>query len=121
MHDDDTTNLSNILAYSDVDQSIISLTNQMKQNFILAKADIDKYFKQKSIQENITRVGESIIAKESDINELLIESDTEENGSKLRSIIDNVEDEGLKNMLRTNPTTNQINLKMISSKRMNYL
>ena len=39
----------------------------MKQNCISAKADIDKYFKQKSIQENLTRVGESITAKESDI------------------------------------------------------
>ena len=55
MHDHDTTNLSNILANSDVDQSIINLTNQMKQNFISAKADIDKYFKQKSIQENLSR------------------------------------------------------------------
>ena len=90
MHDDDTTNLSNILANSDVDQSIINLTNQMNQNFISAKADIDKYFKQKSIQENIIRVGESITVTESDMKELLLESDTEESGPMLRSNIDNV-------------------------------
>ena len=38
-------------------------------------------------------MGESITAKESDIKDLFIESDTEENGPKLSSNIDNIEDE----------------------------
>ena len=66
MHDDDTTNLSNILANSDVDQSINKLTNQMKQNFKSAKADIDKYFNQKLTHGNNTKIDESVTAKESD-------------------------------------------------------
>ena len=47
---------------------------QMKQNFISAKADIDKYFNQKLTHGNTTKIDESVTAKESDIKELLIES-----------------------------------------------
>ena len=43
----DTFNISsNNLTSTDVDTSIIKLTNQMKNNFLLAKQDFDTYLKQ---------------------------------------------------------------------------
>ena len=56
------------------DNSIIKLTNQMKRKFITAKADFDKYVKQNLINSKKTMEKDSIIAKESQIRDLLMYS-----------------------------------------------
>ena len=49
----DTFNISsNNLTSTDVDSSMIKLTNQMKKNFFLAKQDFDTYLKSKSDWKN---------------------------------------------------------------------
>ena len=72
---EDTFNLSsNNLTSTNVDRSIIKLTNQMKENFISAKQDLDNYLKTNLVGKTKVNVQDSITAKESQIDELLIES-----------------------------------------------
>ena len=54
MYDNDTISSSKNLTTVDIDNSIIKLTNQMKRNFVTAKADFDKYVKQNLINSKKT-------------------------------------------------------------------
>ena len=69
---------SNNLTSTDVDRSIIKLTNQLtnqvKENFISAKQDFDNYLKTNLVGKSKVNVQDSITAKESQKDELLIES-----------------------------------------------
>ena len=72
---EDTFNLSsNNLTSTDVDRSIIKLTHQMKENFISAKQDFDNYLKTNLVGKIKSNSQDSITAKESQINELLKDS-----------------------------------------------
>ena len=63
MYDNDTISSSKNLTAVDIDNSIIKLTNQMKRNFVTAKADFDKYVKQNLINSKKTMEKDSITAK----------------------------------------------------------
>ena len=65
---------SNNFSSNDVDKSILKLTSQMKQNFISAKKDFDKYIQTNLSGKPKTSTHDSITAKESQIKEILKES-----------------------------------------------
>ena len=56
---------SNNLTITDVDTSIIKLTNQMKKNFLLAKQDFDIYLETNQTGKTKTASLDSITTKES--------------------------------------------------------
>ena len=74
IYDNDTISSSKNLTTVDIDNSIIKLTNQMKENFVTAKADFDKYVKQNLINPKKNMEKDSITAKESQIRDLLLDS-----------------------------------------------
>ena len=72
VNEKDTFNISsNNLTSTDVDTSIIKLTNQMKKNFLLARQDFDTYLKKNLSGKTQATPLDSITTKESQIKELL--------------------------------------------------
>ena len=63
MYGNDTISSSKNLTTVDIDNSIIKLTNQMKKNFVTARADFDKYVKQNLINSKKIMEKDSITAK----------------------------------------------------------
>ena len=74
MYENYTISSSKNVTAVDVDNSILKLTNKMKKNFETTKADFDKYVKQNltNLKNDIEK--NSITANESQIKELLTES-----------------------------------------------
>ena len=63
---EDTSNFSSkVFSSNNVDESILKLTSQMKQNLISAKQDFDKYLQSNLVGKTKTRFQDSITAKES--------------------------------------------------------
>ena len=103
MYDNDTISSSKNLTTVDIDNSIIKLTNQMKKNFVTAKADFDKYVKQNLIKPKKTMEKDSIAAKESQIRDLLMVSQ-EKNIQDLETVFleDNMHHKSIKETTRVN-------------------
>ena len=94
-YENDTISSSNILTNVDIDNSIVKLTNQMKKNFITAKADSDKYVKI-NLQPTKSIEKDSITAKESQIKDLLTESN--DNNTSENNIHTDIMEQNIENL-----------------------